>query len=176
MKRFAVVFAIFACTLGGCTPAVWMKPGGTAQQFEQDKAACMAQAEAGTGGLAPGLYSGYVTLDIAKNCLRGKGYSDAQGEKNIQTADRDRIVWVKDPGYQYKQAHTDFAECKQWNPNEDDVADCMRKKGYVGLTKGKLFDVAKKALTDGAVSKSVSSQAESDARRQKIIHIALTTQ
>lgn len=171
---FVVALATILC---GCAQKVWVKPGSTAAEFNQDKAECQMrgqQAEAATIGYN-GFLAGYEHAKTAQSCMQARGWTAASKDA-AEGMERSRTAWVKDPGYDHDQAVADLANCKKWNPNESGVAGCMEKMGYVRITSGELFDAAKKALATGAVSDSVSSKEEQNARQQKIIHIALSGQ
>jgi len=88
-----VLSVIFLFLLGGCgSPPVWVKPGATQADFEQDVARCRYEAAAATAsystgptarglsgamaqGFGEGLTSGMRQIELVKLCLEAKGYS-----------------------------------------------------------------------------------------------------
>jgi hypothetical protein len=68
MNRIAMMVA-GALALAACAPATYyVRPGGTTDDFETDKAACEAQAMAADNP--------FMIPQITDRCLRGKGWRD----------------------------------------------------------------------------------------------------
>lgn len=169
--------AIAGAMLCACSAQnVWVRPGSTEAQFNQDSAYCQAQAqqaEAAAIGYS-GFLAGYESVQTHNACMRARGWALMKKDAALE-AQRSQIVWVKDALYSRSQRNADLADCKRLNPNVDGVPPCMEARGYVSVTAGELYDAAAKLDATGAISKSVSSEAESQARAQKVIHAALAS-
>ena len=70
MKR--IILAACVALLAGCVPQHWTKPGGTAEQFEQDKAQCMYESDLHTQGAGA---NPFAALQLVPECLKAKGYT-----------------------------------------------------------------------------------------------------
>ena len=70
MKRTILVLCVIA--LAGCVPQHWTKPGGTAEQFEKDKAQCIYESDLHTQGADT---NAFAALQLVPECLRAKGYT-----------------------------------------------------------------------------------------------------
>lgn len=66
--RAMLVLAVgLALAAAGCATTTWVKPGGTAADFESDKAACSFQVSAAADPIFAALHYG--------DCLRGRGWT-----------------------------------------------------------------------------------------------------
>jgi hypothetical protein len=174
-----VILAVLACVaLAGCAPkGVWYKPNMNTAQFNQDQADCKMrgqQAEAASIG-ENGFLAGYEAFETEKSCMQAHGWTLTTNDA-AHNAQRSLLVWVHPTKYSREVRNADLAECNKINPNADGVAPCMKARGYVAFTEGQLNDAAQKAINEGLVSKSVSTEAESNARSEKIIRILMASQ
>lgn len=76
MKRFYLL-SLFLLACAG--PRIYAKPGATVDDFESDKAFCMAQAQAATTYQQNPFIAVSQQRDILDLCLRGKGWRE-QGQ------------------------------------------------------------------------------------------------
>lgn len=75
MKKLILLATVL--TLAGCAGnKVWMKPGGTVQDFERDKWDCQAQASqmASAMGDPNNPFNALLVKDFTQDCLRTRGW------------------------------------------------------------------------------------------------------
>ena len=61
------ILAVVLLAAAGCASVHLVKPGATAEEFEQDKATCAAQALGGPSNI-------FLQREILLLCLRGRGW------------------------------------------------------------------------------------------------------
>lgn len=72
--RRALLATACALLLGGCGLHYWSRPGGSAEDFNRDSAACAKEATPQYGILVQGTYRG---------CLRARGWTRAQKQEPV---------------------------------------------------------------------------------------------
>jgi hypothetical protein len=76
---------VLLVVLSGCSPLIWVKEGGTAQQFEQDRFDCeqgVTMRYGGSAQMGPG-YASMARQDFDR-CLETKGYRQATAEERAR--------------------------------------------------------------------------------------------
>ncbi len=69
-RRYEIASLTVLLALGGCAQSVWVKPGATQAQFQQDKQQCIYEAELHGQNANP-----FNILYLVPDCLRAKGYT-----------------------------------------------------------------------------------------------------
>jgi 8-oxo-dGTP pyrophosphatase MutT (NUDIX family) len=74
LGRRALALGICLVVLGGCGLHYWSRPGGTADDFNRDSAACAKEASP---------QYGILIQDTYRACLRARGWTRAQHHEPV---------------------------------------------------------------------------------------------
>lgn len=78
--RNVVWLGVVAVLVSGCAPMVWTKPGGTQDEFSQDKYTCLQESQQRTSGAVVNQFGGAASSSMVTNtglfgsCMNARGW------------------------------------------------------------------------------------------------------